>query len=799
MLKSVLLTSLRNLIRNRTFSFINLLGLSISMSLSLLIIVMVKEQFTFDDFHEEPELIYRVNTKAIRKSGDTEAYASSPFALGIKLEQDYSFTDKVVKLCTSLGGDVKYENSSVPYSGFFVDPSFFDVFNFPLEKGNPKEALTKPNGVVIAHDAVAKIFGDVDPMGKIVQLRGFGEFEVTGVVAKPLGKSHFDFEILASSAMLPLLEKENKISPLIENWNNYYSGYTYIKLQPEAKPEDVGKALHEISTKQYANLTLETRDGGYEFYLQPLSEITPGPILSNQLGKGLPRLLLIFLGGLAAIVMIMACFNYTNLMIAKSLTRTREIGVRKINGASRFQVFLQFVGESVVFSLIALGFSYIIMQWMKPGVMQLHIADEFAIGLFEDKLIYLYFLVFALLIGLIAGLLPALYLSAFKPINVLKAAGEKVSARLTFRKILITSQFTFSVIFIIVVIVVNQQIKYVLNADYGFNQEHLINVRLQGNDYKDFANAVSGLAEVRRVGGVSHSLGTWADGSGDYKRQVGDEAFVMRDFYVNSEYIQNLELVFMAGKNFEAGSGNTNEVILNEQALASFGFEDARSAIGQSIIAQDSLNLIVIGVVNDFHFRPLNYQIGPLAFRYNPTQFTIANINYVGDYDVVNHKIKSIWAGLDTTHPIEMRTMTDEIDKAYSDSGFTDVITILGYIAFLAVSLACLGMLGMAMYTTQTRVKEIGLRKALGASVSNVVLLLSRSFLILIGVGIAIGTPVAYYLGDLIISNYAYRITITPLMLFSGVLLLVVLGIITISSQTLLAARKNPVDSLRYD
>ncbi len=801
MIKSILVTSFRNLIRNRSFSFINLIGLSISMSLSLLIIIMVREQYLFDNFHQDADRIYRVNTNAIRKSGGSEFYASSPVPLGTALEQGHAFADKVVSICNNLDGDLIFEKTVVPIAGFFVNPTFFEVFNFSLEQGNPQEALAQPNGVVVAHGAVRKIFGDADPMGKTLTIGGLGDFVVTGVVAAPAGKSHIEFEILASTARLPVLEKEGRISPLTENWNNYYTGYNYIKLQPGADPEDVNKALKEISATQYANLSLETRDRGYEFYLQPLTEITPGPILSNQLGKGLPELLLMFLVLLAVIVMIMACFNYTNLMIAKSLTRTREIGVRKVNGATRFHVFLQFIGESVVFALLALGFSYIVMQWMKPGVMQLHIADEFAIGLFEDALIYAVFLAFAIMVGLVAGLLPSIYLSSIRPLQVLKGAGEiKVSARLTFRKILIVTQFTFSVIFVTTVIVINRQIQYVLNADYGIDQQNLLNVRLQGNDYDQFANAVSGLAGVNRVGGVSHSLGTWADGSGDYRRSHGDEAFVMRDFGVDAGYIENLKLEFVAGNNFDDhGDGNNGKVILNEQALVSFGFEDARSAIGQIILAEDTVELMVIGVLKDFHFRPLNYQIGPLALRHRPESISIANISYSGNVDQVRNKIESVWAALDPVHPVVMQTMSDEIDRAYSDSGFTDVLTILGYIAFLSVSLACLGMLGMAMFTTRTKIKEIGLRKALGASVSNVVFLLSRSFLVLIGIGIILGTPIAYFLGDAIISNYAYRVTVTPWMLLSGIALLLALGVITISSQTIVAARRSPVKSLRHE
>lgn len=801
MLKSILLTSIRNFARNRSFSLINLIGLSISMSLSLLIIMLVRQQFTFDKFHSDSDLIYRINTKAIRKSGGSESYASSPFALGSVLQQGFAFIDKSVRMSRSLGGDVQFENTIVPYEGMFVDPAFFEVFNFDLTKGSAKEALSSPNYIVVAQHAVDKIFGDADPIGKTVALVGFGEFVVTGVVATPPGNTHIDFEILGSTLILPLLEKQEIISAQTDNWNNYYSAYNYVKLKGGTDLEDVKQALQKISNDQYANLSLETRDSGYEFYLQPLSEITPGPILSNQLGKGMPQILLIFLGVLGGVVMIMACFNYTNLTIAKSLTRAKEIGIRKINGGSKLQIFVQFIGESILFAVIALLFSYVIMMWLKPAVMQLHIANEFSMNLVEDSTIYVLFIVFAALIGTLAGLLPAGYLSSFQPLNVLKGGGNiKIRSRLTFRKALIVAQFTFSVIFVVIVIVLNQQVKYVLNADYGINQENLLNVRLQGNDFEKFDTQVSALAGVERVGGVSHSLGTWADGSDDYKRFKGDEAFVMRDFYVDADYINNLKLEFVAGKNFsENNRENENHILLNETALVSFGFEDAPSAVGQTVIAGDSTELLVVGVLKDFNYRPLNYQIGPLGLRSNAKNFSLASISYSGDRTKVEESVISIWKDLDPIHPIVMNSMTEEIDNAYSDSGFTDVLAIIGYIAFLAVSLACLGMLGMAMFTAQTRIKEIGLRKTLGASVTSVVLLLSKSFLVLIGISVVIGAPISYYLGEMIISTYAYRITITPWLMLSGISLLVFVGIAIISSQTIVAARRNPITSLRYE
>jgi len=327
MLKSILTTALRNIIRNKSFSIINLIGLSVSMSLSMLIILIVKEQLTFDNFHQDSDRIYRVNTNAIRVEGGSEPYASSPLPLGQVLRDEYSFTENVVSINRHLNSDAVYGNINVPMSGLIVDPSFLQVFNFQLEKGNPSTALSQPKNLILTHESAEKIFGSHEALGQTISIRGYGEFVITGVLKKFPGKTHFEFEALASTTALPIWEKDGIVDKTIDNWNDYYGSYTYFKLKEGKTTKEVNEALASISKKNYANLKLETRDKGYEFYLQPLSEITPGPGLSNAMGSGMPTFLLIFLGTLAGIVLIMSIFNFTNLMIAKSLTRAREIGV----------------------------------------------------------------------------------------------------------------------------------------------------------------------------------------------------------------------------------------------------------------------------------------------------------------------------------------------------------------------------------------------------------------------------------------------------------------------------------------
>jgi putative ABC transport system permease protein len=782
---------------------INLIGLSISMSLGLLIIMVISEQYSFDTFHQDINRIYRINTRAIRKDGGSEPYASTPLPIGRAIKDDYTFAEQVVRINSPLRTDAIFGQVNVPIQGMFTDPAFLDVFNFPLQKGNPSTALKDPNSLVLTYEAAEKIFGTQEVLGQAITLKGLGEFKVTAVLKKFVGKTHFDFEVLCSTSALPLLEREGKISSSLDDWNNYYSGYVYFKLKEGSDPDEVVKALAQMAKKYYAHLKLETRDRGYEFYLQPLREITPGPLLSNQMGKGMPTLLIIFLTVLVGIVMLMACFNYTNLMIAKSLTRTREIGIRKIVGAQRFQVFLQFVGEAVVFSVIALGFSYVLLQFLKPAFRQLIIAREFSTQLKEDYSLYIIFMLFAIVIGIMAGLLPATYLSAFNPVNVLKSVGNlKVFSRLALRKALVVAQFTFSLVFIIVVLIIYNQVNYVINKDYGINDKNIINIRLQGMEFQKLANEVRNLNGVVRVGGVSHRLGTWSDHSGNYKRSSADEAFVMRDFIVDDNYIDNIGLTFLAGKNFDPVTEGYAEknAILNEKALSVFKLKDPISAIGQTIYLNDSLTLSVIGVVKDFHFRPLSYEIGPLALRFNLQELAFLSARILpGKKESTRTSLDAIWKKFDPIHPLEMKMMDQEIDEAYSDAGFTDIIKIVGYVCFLAISLACLGMLGMAMYSTQTRLKEIGVRKVMGATSFQIAKQLSASFLYLIAISIVIGTPIGYFVGGFFLEQFPYQSPFSVLLFVGGILIITTLGFFTIGSQTWRAAAINPVKSLRNE
>ena len=384
MLRNVIITSLRSFFRNKSFSLINLIGLSVSMSLGMLIIMIIQDQLSFDNFHKDPDRVYRINTQLLHPDWGKIDFASSPLPISEVLMDEYSFIENTVRINRELIGDVHYKNITVPVRGLFADPSFLEIFNFPLEQGSSVSALHAPNSLVLTRQSAEKIFGNTDPIGQTITIGKLGSFTVTGVLQELPGKTHFDFEILCSTAAIQGLEKSKVMSSTVDNWSAYYNNYVYVKLKEGRQPGEVEKALSEISKKYCVGLQSGGKEISYSFYVQSLAKITPGPELSGQLGRGLPAFFLVFLSVLGGVVLLMSIFNFTNLTIAKSLSRAREIGVRKVVGANRYQVFAQFIGEAVVFSVIALVFSYIILQFLKDAFLQLSLQDDFFISLRED-------------------------------------------------------------------------------------------------------------------------------------------------------------------------------------------------------------------------------------------------------------------------------------------------------------------------------------------------------------------------------------------------------------------------------
>ena len=818
MLRNYFKITLRNLLRHTTFSFINIFGLAIAMSASLLIILMYADQKKYDQFHENKDRVFRI----ISTTNNSVPYATSPMPLKSELLDEYDGVEDVVRLKMMFGGDLTYKENTIPLAGFYSDESFFKVFGFELENGDPSTALSNPYSLVLTKEASIKLFGEEDPVGKIIKFndRGLntlgiafdtkdiflGDFTVTGVLKEAGYKSHIRFDLLGSMSTLPILiSKEIDEAPL-DNWKNNYDSYTYILMKEGSAGEDLQPVLDNITKTKYADF----EDFEVNFEMQALTAITPGRFLSNPMSFRMPKEGFYFLSFLALIVILSACFNYTNLSVARTLTRAKEIGIRKINGAYKSQIFTQFISEAVLISLFALIFSVLLLQILKQGFVGLWLNQYLSISLQENIGVVIGFVAFAIVIGFIAGIVPAMYLSSFQPLNILKKGLGKFSGKKgtlmfnkpTLGKSLIIIQFTFSLILIISTTLLFSQLGHLSKAEYGFNRENIVNIRLQGNDYNVYTNAVNSYSEVSRVSASSLIPATgFSEGTKLIKQDGSLDSIGTFYMSVDPNYIQNLDLKIVAGRDLpEDPDGIGGDfIIVNETATVELGYDAPGDIVGDVFLSRSHDRLVeVVGVVEDFYYDLFMEDIGSLVFGNEPDKYRYANVRITGNN--LNETViflENEWKKIDQVHSFEYKFFDQQL--ANSHAIFGDVISVIGFISTLAVSIACLGLLGMAVFTAETRQKEIGIRKALGADVSSILYLLSKGFIALLVVSIILAVPIAYFLNNLWLQEFAYRVDFGAKVMGIAVSIMIALGLLTIGSQTLKASFTNPATTLQNE
>ncbi len=801
MIKNYFKVAWVNLVRNKSVSFINIFGLALGMSLCLLIITILKDQFSFDKFHPDADRVYRINTEAVRKNGSTEDYASSPYALAIYLKQNISSIENVVPLANTLNGDAVANGKQLAVSGLMTNREFLKVFGFSMLNGDKNTALNEPNTIVLTEKTAAKFFGKQNPVGQVISFKGLADFKITGVLKTPPGKTHLEFDALGSASTIPSLEKEGKILLKTDDWKNYYMNYTYVKLSGDKQKKQLENELARVSTEQYKKAELESRDKGYRFYLQPLTKIVPGPMLSNSMGRALPMPLLWFLVVFSIIIIISAGFNYNSISLARALSRAKEIGIRKATGAMRKQLILQFLTEAVLTALISLGVAIVFYEFiLKPGFQSLTIMQEMDISLNDSVGLFALFFLFSIVVGLLSGIFPALYLSAINPVKALKdTVGKAMVPKLGFRKVLLVIQFSVALIFVITLINLYRQTNFVINADYGFQKENIINIDLQGNDYAKVKHAIENYSGVMKVSGVSHIMGTWRDRSVDVRVHPGDDKISVRDYSIDANYLSNLQLKPIAGKDFSADLPADRELyaIVNENFLQKFHLGSPDESIGKTIIVADSTQLTISGVLKDFHFKPFTYNLEPLLLRYSPADIAFLNVLVNNnDREKAIAQLETTWKSIDNKHAFSYRFFVDDIRNTYAQ--FTDVEKMIRVISLMAVVIACLGLLGLVIFTIRRQVKEIGIRKILGATVSQITFYLSKNFIRLLVIATLIGMPLSIFLNSFLLNTFATRIN--PMIGYvTGFIALLIIAVLTIGFKIIQAAIANPVKSLRTE
>ena len=792
MIQSYIKTSRRSLLRNKLFSSINVAGLAISMSVGLLMIAFIADLLSYDQFHQNRDRIYRVITEH-----QSMNLASTSVKAGKEIKETISGIESLTILRNGFGGDAQTENKILPLNGLYADASFFKVFSFPLLYGDPETALKEPYSLVLTEHSARRIFGKIEVVGKPLTIDTL-EYIVRGVLQDIPKHSHLRFESLASFSTAEILDRDTDGG--LTSWKSIFMNYVYMVLPPNGSTNAMQSNLDALCEKE--NAAFETPP--IHLSLQPLTNIVLGTKLVNQLGPVMNSLAIVILSCLALIIILSACFNYTNLSIARSMRRSREVGIRKVVGAQKRQVLSQFITESVIIASLALILSFGLFLLLRQQFISLHPFLENLTSLTLTPQILVYFITFALFIGVTAGILPALFYSRINATQALKDVSSlQLFRHVNFRKSLVVIQYVFSLIFITTTIVGYQQYKSFLTFDLGFTTENILNIRLQGNKSELL---IKELKEVPEVTGISQSLMVMSLGSiygAQMKYQSLDDSAGVWQNIVDDKYLPLHEHAIVAGKNFTPMTAYAveSEAIVNEQLLKKFsiGGGDPTKAIGEEIII-DGLKLTIVGVVQDFHYETVEDNIEPMVFRcMNNTTNGYVNVKISSnDWPATFSVLETAWRKIDQVHKLEAKFYDDQIAQAYSP--FSMMLKVVGFLAFLALCISSMGLFGMVVFTTETRLKEMSIRKVLGASEGNLILILSKGFLLLLGIAALIAIPSTYFLFEkVILTNFAFHEPVGIVELMAGAAAVVTIGFLMLGSQTISIARSNPAVVLKNE
>ena len=797
MFKNYFKTSIRSIARNKLFSAINVIGLAISMSVCLLAITFLNEIKSYDRFHADGDRIYRVITENQFLERDPGLFASTSILGGKRIQEEVPGIEASVIMTRGFGGDAELGDKRIPISGLHASPGFFDVFSFNLLRGNPETALKDPYSIVLTDETAEKLFGSADPMGQTFKVGEEDIYTVSGIIEKPPHLSHFTFQSLVSFSTYESKRKENPEESYWITWNNIWSNYVYLKLDENSSAAQVTARLDIINNEENEKSDRISNS----LSLQRLYDIMQGPDMSNNIGVSMGSTAIWIVLILTFIVILSAGFNYTNLSIARSLRRAKEVGIRKVVGASRGQVFTQFIIEATIISFIALVFAYVLFHFLKPGFLNLEPEIQQTLRLESSAIVFGFFVLFAIAVGFLAGFFPAVFLSKLKAISVLKDAGStKLFSKLNMRKVLIVIQFTLSLAFIISASIAFKQYKYALAFDLGFNTENVLNIRLQGNDAAQMENVFRAIPEVTEISKSSMLPSVGNRWGANAKFEDPTDSASLYYNVIDHQYLNLMEHNIIAGSNFEDRPTQEEEesVIVNEFTLKRFNIGTPEEAIDK-YIEINRQNLRIRGVVKDFQYTTIQDGIGCFGFRYIPERYQILNLKVTTSDPIgLMEKLKATWLEMDDVHEFDATFYDERIQQAYAE--FSLMFTIIGFLAFLTISIAALGLLGMGVYTAETRLKEISIRKVLGASERSLITLLAKSFMLLLVISAFIAVPVCYFLFDnVILAESVNRAAIGLPELFLGVIIIFAIGFLTIGSQTWKAARSNPAQTLRNE
>ncbi|MGH7492866.1 MAG: ABC transporter permease [bacterium] len=795
MFRNYLKTAIRNLLKYKGYSGINITGLAIGLACCFLIVLFVRHELSYDRFHERAPRVYRLLHASASDPESRSALSASAYAP--HLLHEFPEVEQAVRFFTNAGAaNLKSASEVRTVDGLvFADASIFEVFSFRLLRGDPATALAASNAMVITSSAAQSWFGNEDPLGKtIFYLRDSQKLalQITGVLEDVPSNSHLQFDYLVSFSMLKTLRGDDALA---EYTNFNY--YTYLLLRENAVPQHLALRFSSFLRK-YRD---ESTAASTLLVLQPLDDIHLNTSIRWDVGTNSDKKYLLIFSVVAFLILVIANINFINLATARAALRAKEIGVRKVVGASRRQVIQQMFGESLLASALAVALALSLLQIVAP-VLRTLLGRVVALEVFSSFSLLLALAGAGLLSGMLAGVYPAIVLSSFEPISVLKRLTTKGVKGVRLRKTLIVAQFGISVFLLIAMITVYRQLQFLKTHDLGFVREQVVFVTLSGPvkaHFEAFRARLLNDARIKQValGTVPGRVGT----SRDYKWpglvKENEENQSFYTMFADPHSLEALGIELAAGRNFSEGiSSDVNHAyLLNETAVRELGWEDP---VGKSFRVWDEEMGQVVGVVKDFNFKSLHQKIEPLVLDMKPEWSGTAVIRLApGDLRVTLNFLETQWREFEPELLCNVSFLDADFERLYRAeerlgrlfSGFT----------FLAIFIACLGLLGLAAFTTEQRTKEIGVRKVLGASVRDILLLLSKEFTQLVFWALVVAVPFAFFAMNAWLQNFAYRMALGfgPFLLCG--LAMLTLALLTVSSQALRAALSNPAEALRNE
>lgn len=794
MIRNYLLLAVKHLRKQRVFSVINILGLTVGITCCFMIFLFIMNEFSYDDFHKNGKNIYRV-MRVGNNNGERRnvPYLSPPY--GPTLINDYP---DAVQASVRLMRDndlISYDNISFNEKNIYLaDKNFFEFFDFRLTKGNSATVLKEPNSIVLSETTAKKYFGNDEPIGKILQFNKDQQLKVTGICKDVPVNSHLQFDMV-----IPL----ELLRPMQPDWFTQWPSnglFTYIQLNPNVDPKQFEKHFPAFMDKYLGDYYASA---GFKMGLtiQPLSDVYFTTDALDNVKHGNKKMVYIFMC-IAILILVIACINFINLATARATDRSKEVGLRKVLGAVRRQLFSQFMLESILYATVACILSIGLVQLLMPAYSNL-LGYQLP-SFWGNPIVYIFLVAVILIVGLLAGSYPALLLSSFSPIESLKGKLKVGKSGSFFRKALVVFQFGISVLLIISVVIIMSQMNYMRNTDLGFNKEQTMIVRFDNlaisRKKSQFKNELKTIPAVQNVSLMSGEPGGFHDGYGFEAEGKSQEQLIFRTEYADWDFAKTLGLKIITGRdlseNFKTDS--LQSVLINRTAANTLGYTPEQ-AIGKWIknLSKDSLRRTIIGVVEDYHFSSMKSRIEPLVISPGTDKRLVLIRLKTSQLPSAIAAIKKIYTNVAPDYPFEYSFLDEQFDKAYKTESKQQ--SVLSIFSMIAIFIACLGLFGLASYTAIKKTKEIGIRKVLGSSVQNIILLLSKDLLKPVLIGTAIAIPIGYYAMNKWLQGFAYRISFHWWMFAIAVVVAVTIALLTVGLQALKAAIANPIKSLRTE